>query len=43
MDEDFASKILAKEQLEIEVNLGLRGGHESHYYIYDFSYDYIRY
>lgn len=43
MDEDLASKILAEEQLEIEVDLGLGGGFEARYYTCDFSYDYVRY
>ena len=43
MDEDLASKILAEEELEIEVDLGLGGGFEAWYYTCDFSYDYVRY
>lgn len=43
MDEELASKILAEEQLEIEVDLGLGGGFEARYYTCDFSYDYVRY
>jgi len=43
VDEDLAAKILAEEQLEIEVNLGLGGGYEARYYTCDFSYDYVRY
>ena len=39
----MASKILAEEQLEIEVDLGLGGGFEARYYTCDFSYDYVRY
>jgi len=43
VDEELASKILAEEQLEIEVDLGLGGGFEARYYTCDFSYDYVRY
>jgi hypothetical protein len=43
VDEDLASKILAEEELEIEVDLGLGGGFEARYYTCDFSYDYVRY
>jgi hypothetical protein len=43
VDEDLASKILAEEELEIEVDLGLGGGFEGRYYTCDFSYDYVRY
>ena len=43
MDEERASKILAEEQLEIEVDLGLGGGFEARYFTCDFSYDYVRY
>ena len=39
----MASKILAEEVLEIEVDLGLGGGFEARYYTCDFSYDYVRY
>jgi glutamate N-acetyltransferase/amino-acid N-acetyltransferase len=42
VDESLASKILAEEQLEIEVDLGL-GESEARYYTCDFSYDYVRY
>jgi glutamate N-acetyltransferase / amino-acid N-acetyltransferase len=43
VDEERASKILAEEQLEIEVDLGLGGGFEARYFTCDFSYDYVRY
>jgi glutamate N-acetyltransferase / amino-acid N-acetyltransferase len=43
VDEDLASKILAEEELEIEVDLGLGGGFEARYYTCDFSYEYVRY
>ena len=43
VDEDRASKILAEEELEIEVDLGLGGGFEARYYTCDFSYDYVTY
>jgi len=43
VDEERASKILAEEQLEIEVDLGLGGGFEARYFTCDFSYDYVRF
>jgi N-acetylglutamate synthase/N-acetylornithine aminotransferase len=37
-----ANAVLAEEELEIEVGLGLGGGFEARDYTCDFSYDYVR-